>query len=212
MIVECNVSVGEYVADNTINLFTIADVDRLLVMANPPEDLLPDLLDLSPAQKRWALQMAGASTVEGPIEEIGYIIDANQHTAVVKGYINNPGGKLRAGLYVSATVNLPPPAGVVEVPLTALAEDGKQSFVFVQPDPRRPIYTMRRVRITHRFEKVAFVRSRLTEEERELTPEEKTLGLHPPEPLEVGEHFVPSGVLELRAALEDMESKAARKR
>ena len=47
-IVERNVSVGEYVADNTVNLFTIAEVDRLLVIANPPEDELPALLALEP--------------------------------------------------------------------------------------------------------------------------------------------------------------------
>jgi cobalt-zinc-cadmium efflux system membrane fusion protein len=210
-IVESNVAVGEYVADNTINLFTIADVDRLLVLANPPEDLLPELLALQPDQKRWTLQMIGAPPMEGPIEEVGYILDANQHTAVVKGYINNPKGKLRAGQYVSALVNLPPPPDVVEVPLTALAEDGKLSFVFVQPDPAQAVYTMRRVRVTHRFEKTAFVRSRLSDEERALTPQEKAQGLPPPEPLKAGERFIPSGVLELRAALEDLESKAAKK-
>ena len=48
IIVEQNVTVGEYVADNTINLFTIAEVDRLLVIANPPEDQLPALLALRP--------------------------------------------------------------------------------------------------------------------------------------------------------------------
>jgi cobalt-zinc-cadmium efflux system membrane fusion protein len=210
-IVEYNVSVGEYVADNTINLFTIADVDRLQVLANPPEDLLPELLALKPEQMLWSLQMVGAQPIDGPIEEIGYIIDANQHTAVVKGYINNPQGKLRAGQYVSALVNLPPPPDVVEVPLTALAEDGKQSFVFVQPDPSQPIYTMRRVRVTHRFEKSALVRSRLTVDEQVLTPEEQTLGLQPLRPLKPGERILPTGVLELRAALEDMESKAAKK-
>ena len=84
---------------------------------------------------RWTLETVGAPSIEGPIEEIGYLIDANQHTAVVKGYIENRDRKLRAGQFVSATVNLPPPPNVVEVPLTALAEDGKQSFVFVQPDP-----------------------------------------------------------------------------
>lgn len=213
-ILECNVTKGEYVADNTINLFTLADVDRLLVIANPPEDVLPELLSLNPEQMRWRLQTVGAQAqpLEGPIEEVGCIIDANQHTAVVKGYINNPQGKLRAGQYVSAIVNLPPPPDVVEVPLTALAEDGKQSFVFVQPDPDQPIYTMKRVRVTHRFEKTAFVRSRLTVEEAALTPEEKTLGLYPPEPLKPGERIIPAGVLELRAAVEDLESKAEKKR
>jgi cobalt-zinc-cadmium efflux system membrane fusion protein len=210
-IVECNVAVGEYVADNTINLFTIADVDRLQVLANPPEDMLPELLALNPVQKRWSLQMVGSPTLDGPIEEIGYIIDANQHTAVVKGYINNPRGNLRAGQYVSATVNLPPPPDRVEVPLTALAEDGKQSFVFIQPDPAQPVYTMRRVRVTHRFEKSAFVCSRLTDEEKVLTPEEQTQGFQTLEPLNPGDRIVPTGVLELRAALEDRESKVEKK-
>jgi cobalt-zinc-cadmium efflux system membrane fusion protein len=211
-IVERNVSTGEYVADNTINLFTIAEVDRLLVIANPPEDQLPALLALQPEQMRWSLQTVGSAPIEGPIEEVGYILDANQHTAVVKGYIDNPEGKLRAGQFVSATVHLPPPPDVVEVPLTALAEDGKQSFVFVQPDPVQPRYTMRRVQVTHRFENTAFVRSRLTPAEQKLSPEEAAQGLQPREPLHPGEHLLASGVLELRAALEDKESKADKKR
>jgi membrane fusion protein, heavy metal efflux system len=211
-IVERNVSAGEYVADNTVNLFTIAEVERLLVMANPPEDQLPFLLALKPEQMRWSLQMVGYPAIEGQIEEIGYILDASQHTAVVKGYIDNPEGKLRAGQFVSATVNLPPPLDVVEVPLTALAEDGKQSFVFVQPNPGQQRYTMRRVQVTHRFENTAFVRSRLTPAEQRLSPAEAAQGLQPREPLRPGERFISSGVLELRAALEDKESKADKKR
>jgi cobalt-zinc-cadmium efflux system membrane fusion protein len=211
-IVERNVSAGEYVADNTINLFTVAEVDRLLVIANPPEDQLPSLLALEPQQMRWSLQTVGAPPIEGPVEEVGYIIDANQHTAVVKGYIDNPDRKLRAGQFVSATVNLPPPPDVVEVPLSALAEDGKQSFVFVQPDPAKPHYTMRRVQVTHRFQDTAFVRSRLNPTEQKLTPEEAALGLQPREPLKRGERFIPSGILELRTALEDIESRADKKR
>jgi len=210
IIVEQNVTVGEYVADNTINLFTIAEVDRLLVIANPPEDLLPGLLALRPEQMRWTLQtvqMSGALPIEGPIEEVGYLIDPSQHTAVVKGYVNNPEGTLRAGQFVSATVNLPRPKDVVEVPLTALAEDGKQSFVFVQPDPAQRRYTMRRVQVTHRFEKTAYVSSRLTPAERQLTPHEKAQGIQPREPLKPDERIISAGVLELRAALEDKESK-----
>jgi cobalt-zinc-cadmium efflux system membrane fusion protein len=210
--VERNVSIGEYVADNTVNLFTIADVGRLLVIANPPEDQLEALLGLKPEQKRWSLQTVGAKIIEGPIEEVGYILDANQHTAVVKGYIDNPQGKLRAGQFVSATVNLPPPADVVEVPLTALAEDGKQSFVFVQPDPQQPRYTMRRVKVTHRFEKTAFVSSRLSSKDATLTAEEEKQGMQPRQPLRPGERIITSGVLELRSALEDKESKAEKPR
>ena len=53
----------------------------------------------------------------GTIDEIGYLIDPNQHTAVIKGYVDNPGERLRAGQYVTATVPIPPPAGVVEIPI-----------------------------------------------------------------------------------------------
>lgn len=210
-IVERNISAGEYIADNTVNLFTIAEVDRLLVMGNPPEDQLPALLALKPEEMRWTLQAVGYPPIEGQIEEIGYIIDPNQHTAVVKGYIDNPGDKLRAGQFVTATVNLPPPRGIVEVPLTALAEDGKQSFVFVQPDPSRPRYTMRRVLVTHRFENTAFVKSELTPAEEKLTPEQAAQGFQAIEPLKPTDRLITSGVLELRAALEDKESKADKK-
>ena len=50
VIVERNVHVDEMVVDNTVNLFQIADVSRLLVIANAPEDQLPVLeaLDAGP--------------------------------------------------------------------------------------------------------------------------------------------------------------------
>jgi cobalt-zinc-cadmium efflux system membrane fusion protein len=207
-LVERNIGVGEYVADNTINLFTIADVDPMLVIANPPEDYLPTLLALKPQEQKWTLSTVGSSDVESRIDEIGYILDANQHTAVVKGRIDNPKGLLRAGQFVSATINLPPPTDVVEVPLTALAEDGKQSYLFVQPDPDQPRFTMRRVLVTHRFDKTAFVKSQLSKAEAEPTADDRGKGLQPIEPLKVGEWYLPSGVLELRAALEDKESDA----
>ena len=112
---------------------------------------------------------------------------------------------------MSATVNLPPPPDVVEVPLTALAEDGKQSCVFVQPDPDQPRYTMRRVQVTARFEKTAYVRSKLKPAEMQQTPEENHQGLQPREPLRPGERIIAAGVLELRSALEDLESKPEKK-
>jgi cobalt-zinc-cadmium efflux system membrane fusion protein len=204
-IVERNVSVGEYVADNTISLFTIADIGRLLVMANPPEDALPTLLSLKGRQLRWSLRTVGATDLEGPIEEISYILDPNQHTAVVKGYIPNPEKRLRAGQFVSASLELPPPPDVVEVSIDALVEDGnKRSYLFIQSDPAKQYYTLRRVHVTQRFEKTAFVSTRLTREEMHVSQEDQARGVPPPAPLRPGERFLVSGVLELRAALEDL--------
>jgi cobalt-zinc-cadmium efflux system membrane fusion protein len=217
IIVERNVSMHEVVVDNTLNLFQIAKVDRLTVVANAPEDDLPTLLKLPPALKRWnvrplAGQRPGSGEqegFEGPIDEISYLIDVNQHNAVVKGHIENPGGRLRGGQFVSCTIQLPVPENVVEIPMSAVVDDGRQCVVFVQSDAARQHFTLRRIEVTHRFDKTAFVRSKLTRKEQEPTTQEKEEGLLPRQSLLAGERVLTTGVLELKRELEDRESKSA---
>jgi cobalt-zinc-cadmium efflux system membrane fusion protein len=219
IIVERNVTLHEMVVDNTVNLFQIAQVNRLLVIANAPEDELPTLNALmnNPRREgpvRWSVRTVGPVPVtglKGPVEEIGYLIDPNQHTAIIKGYIDNPNEQIRAGQFVSCTIQIPPPEDVVEVPINAVVEDGKYCVVFVQTDPAKHQYTMRRVQLTHRFEGTAFVRSKpFKENERWLASDEKELGLLPLEPLRPGERILKTGVGELKAELLDRESRPVR--
>jgi cobalt-zinc-cadmium efflux system membrane fusion protein len=217
VIVERNVTLHEIVVDNTVNLFQIAQVNRLLVIANAPEDELPTLNSLmnapNPADREWSVRTVGAvsaSGLKGPMEEVGYLIDPNQHTAIIKGYIDNPSEQIRAGQFVSATVRIPPPADVVEVPIGAVVEDGQYAVVFVQTDAGKHHYRMRRVQLTHRFEKTAFVRSKPFAPNGALTAEEKELGLLPKEPLLPGERVLKTGVGELKAALLDLESRPSK--
>jgi cobalt-zinc-cadmium efflux system membrane fusion protein len=211
IIVERNLHLDEMVVDNTVNLFQVADVRRLLVIANAPEDELPTLEALDPGDRRWNVQTVGASSaagLSGPIDEIGYLIDPYQHTAVIKGYVDNPGQRLRAGQYVSATVSIPPPSGVVEIPIDALVDDGKQSVVFVQEDPAKHQYTMRRVQVTHRFEQKVFVRSVPIPKNDQLTEQEAEEGLLPKAPLLPGERVLQSGGVELKSALLSLQSQS----
>jgi cobalt-zinc-cadmium efflux system membrane fusion protein len=213
IVVECNVRKDEMVVDNTINLFQVADVSRLLVIASCPEDSLPALESLHGNQRQWSVRTVGAGTdagLPGTIDEIGYIIDPNQHTAIIKGYVDNPGKRIRAGQYVSATVKIPPPEGVVEIPTNALIDDGLQSIVFVQPDPKVHRFTMRRVHVTHRFEHSVFVRQTPIPKEEQLNEIEATEGLLPKEPLRPGDLVVLAGTVELKAALLDLESRHLR--
>ena len=139
-IIEQNVALHETVVDNTTNLFQIAKVDPLIVLAAVPEDDLPALQDLKSQTQNfigWTVRTVGAEPIAGLVDDIGYLIDPNQHTAVVRGHIPNPNGLLRAGQFVTATVELLPPKNVVEVPIGALVEDGKDSIVFVQTDPAK---------------------------------------------------------------------------
>lgn len=214
IIVERNPTVHEIIQDPTTNLFRIAQVDRLLVVANAPEDELPTLNALKPEEKVWKVQTVGATSVsglKGRISDIGYLIDPYQHTAIVKGYIDNPKELIRAGQFVSCTIQIPPPADVVEVPSDAVVEDGKYAVVFVQSDPAKQVYTMRRVQLTHRFEKTVFVRSKPFAKEQQLTAEEKEMGMLPMQPLRPGEHILRTGVGELKAALLDLESRPAKR-
>jgi hypothetical protein len=82
--------------------------------------------------------------------------------------------------------------------------------VFVQTDPTKHDCAMRRVQVTHRFEKTAFVRSKLFTAREQLTAEEKELGMQPLEPLRAGERVLKSGVDELKAALIELELRPAK--
>jgi cobalt-zinc-cadmium efflux system membrane fusion protein len=210
VIVERNLHKDELVVDNTVNLYQIADVSRLLVKANCPEDHLPALEALQGVDRRWTVRTVGASSADGlagPIAEIGYIIDPNQHTAVIKGYVNNPGKQIRAGQYVTATINVPPPRDVVEIPVDALVDDGKQSLVFVQPDPAKRQYTMRRVHVTNRFDKTVLVRNTPLPKADQLTAAEAEEGLLPKEPLRPGDRVLLAGSVELKRVTIDLESR-----
>ncbi len=216
VVIERNVNKFEIVVDNTVNLFQIADVDRLLVRADAPEDELPRLRELHRrGVLNWSVRTAGAPVgtgLVGPVDEIGYLIDPNTHTAVLKGFIQNDGGALRAGQYVTASVELPREEKVVEIPMDAVADDGRQCVVFVQTDPTKAEYTLRRVKVTHRFDKTAYVRSELTDDDIQLgMTQQKESGLLPFSPLKVGDRVLISGILQLKKELEDRESGTNKK-
>jgi cobalt-zinc-cadmium efflux system membrane fusion protein len=202
-IVERNVHLHEVVADAPIALFQIARLDRLLVIANAPEDELPALNALRPDERVWSVRTPGdtsATGLRGPIEEISYLIDPGQHTAVVKGSVKDPEGRLRPGQFVTASVTLPPAAGEVVLPAAAIVEDGRQTFVFVEPDANQGFYEQRRVAVVRRGQDVVHVRSR-------LTAEQERQGFQAVRP---GERVITAGAVELKAMLDDLKAREDR--
>jgi membrane fusion protein, heavy metal efflux system len=213
VIVEQNITAHTVVSDNTINLFQIAKLDedgggpRLSVVANCPEDDLPALQALPDQARHWTITTVGSSPLPGFIDDISYIIDPNDHTAKVKGHIDNKEGRLLAGKMISARVELPPPQDVVEVPTAAVGDDGQQSIVFVETNAQKQYYTMRRVELVRRFEKSVFVRSKPFGKSDERTAEEDELGMLAKEPLLPGARVLTTGVGELKSALLEKESQ-----
>jgi cobalt-zinc-cadmium efflux system membrane fusion protein len=148
-----------------------------------------------------AADLVAVLKLQGPfLEQLGKVVDPNQHTAPVMGRVDNRGRDLDVGQFVTATVELPAPPDVVSLPAAALDEDGESSVVFVQPDPSRPVYALRRVLVTQRLGSVVYAAS-------SLTTEQKKQGLREILP---GEHVVP-GVVSLKATLEELQARQKHK-
>jgi cobalt-zinc-cadmium efflux system membrane fusion protein len=194
-LVERNVHLGEMVVNNAVNLFQIANLDRLLVIANAPEDELPNFEGLKIAERRWTVQAGGSPPIEGVIEEIGYLIDPQQHTSVLKGHIRAKDHGLRAGQFVTVSITLPLATGEVQLPAAAVVTEGGQTFVFVQPDARQFIYEQRRVLVVRRGQDTVHIRGK-------LTSEQERQGF---QTLQLGDRVTTAGALELKAMLDDLK-------
>jgi cobalt-zinc-cadmium efflux system membrane fusion protein len=189
-IVEMNVIGGNIVPPPSGDLFMIAQLDHLQVVANAYEEDLPALRNLS--DRKWKIGLRGepdARPLDGKFETIGNIIDPTQHTGVVMGPVDNAAGHLRVGQFITATVALPPDPTLVAVRASAIIEEGKGASVYVEADARSHQFVQRKVAVTHRGNEWIFVRSI-------PNAEEKKAGA---EGLKAGEKVITSGVLELAA-------------
>ncbi len=81
----------------------------------------------------------------------------------------------------------------------------------MQTDAAKSQYTLRRVRVTQRFDRTVYVKSKLDAKETVLTTEDKEQGLMPLQELHKGDKVLRSGVLELRQELADREADAEKK-
>lgn len=198
-IVEKNVVAGNIVSTED-DLFKIADLSTLIAWGQVYEEDLP-ALQSQELPIPWQLRVSSspeATPISSIIDRIGETIDPNTHMALIGGPVENKKGHLFAGQFITATIAMPPEPDVVEIPTRALVEDGNESVVLVQKDPKQDRFYRRRISVVRRFADVVYVRSR-------LTPEQRRLGM---EALHEGELVVSAGALELKAAMGAQETQA----
>lgn len=191
-IMEKNITVGDYV-DTNVTLYQLADLTHLTVWAHAYEEDLPALQALTPQQRRWTIQLP--AELPGTISKIGDLIDPTQHTAMVIGQVTNTNGQMRPGQFITAVIDLPPPGDEVEIPTSALIEDGSASVVIVELDADHREFALRRVAVARRTSDWVSLRTH-------LKPDEKGQGI---QALQPGERLVSSGALELASALKDIQ-------
>jgi cobalt-zinc-cadmium efflux system membrane fusion protein len=199
-IVEKNFNVGDILGDVQADLFKIADMSRVVVMANAFEEDLPILRALRPEQRNWKVDIKADPNdipIPGKIDLIGSIVDQT-HSAAIMGSLDNSDGRLNIGQFITATIDLPPDPTMVAVPTSALVEEGDNTQIFVEVDSVHHEFARRQVMVTRRGRNLAFVRVSPTSSERREGDE----------PLHAGEHVITTGVLELAAQLDDMKGDA----
>lgn len=153
-IMEKNVAVGDYVA-NDLDIFKLADLSRLDVLAHAYEEDLPAIEQLPHNERNWTILLKAnprAESLHGRFDRIGNIIDPSQHTALIMGWVNNSLGRLRVGQFVTVRVELPVPPNEVAVPIGAVVDLDGRSYVFTRSSSNPDQFTRRRVFPVRRFE------------------------------------------------------------
>jgi len=200
VILEKNIALGDLV-DTNLDLFKIADLSRLRVMAHAYEEQLPLLDNLAKSQRQWMISIqsdTGLPPFPGRFEQIGKVIDPNEHAALVTGWVDNHAGRLRAGQFITAKVELPVPKGEVAIPSSALVEEGQRQLVFVQPEPAKSQYVRRPIAVSRRDGRTVFAWSEPTAAQRHAGAQA----------LRAGERVVSAGVVQLAEAIRGLEAAA----
>jgi cobalt-zinc-cadmium efflux system membrane fusion protein len=200
LILEKNINVGDIV-EQTDDLFKIADLSRLRVIAHIYEEDLWTIRTLSPEARKWRLDLKsdpGDNAIEGTFELIGNVIDPGARTGVVMGWLENTDGKLAVGQFITASIALPENLNEVAIPEKALIEEGDRSMIFVQDPHDENTFARRRVSIARRTADTVFLNA-------QPSPRELAASI---EGVSVGEKIVVTNVLGFGGELEKVQSMA----
>lgn len=127
VVLERGVTVGAAV-DPSTDLFVIADLDRVWVLAEVPEARMAEVAVGSAATIE--LPVTGAAPIESTIEFVYPTLSEGTRTLRVRFAVDNPDGALRPGTYGTATFHLQPRDALV-VPREAIVDTGTDQHVFV---------------------------------------------------------------------------------
>ena len=203
VIVERNVARGDLI-DTSTDLFKIADLSRLRVVAHAYEEDIPALDALKGGQRAWSIAVgSGPSEVAGAgtFDQIGSLIDPNQHTALVMGWVDNsPRATPRRAVRYGPHRPYRRPRMSWQFPPARLVEEGGRPFIFLQPEAKETTYARQAIAVARRTRATVFVRGT-------PSPAEQQAGT---KPLRAGQRVVSSGTVQLAEALRGLQSAAAK--
>lgn len=136
-IVEQNVAGFEGIKslDNTPNLFTIADLSQVWVVADVFENDLGDVHVGDPVKIK--LNAYPDRTYPGKVSDISRVLDPNTRAAKVRIVLSNADGSLRPGMFAVATFRSRKLLPSMVVPSTAVMRLHDRDWVFVKEGPKQ---------------------------------------------------------------------------
>jgi RND family efflux transporter MFP subunit len=113
-------------------LFVAARTDIVTIAVDIPETYS---IDVKPGDRAVIeLQATKGRTVEGQVTRTAWALDPKTRTIRTEIDIPNPGGTLRPGLYVYATVIVEEHKDVLTIPTTAVVQEKDKAFCVVVAD------------------------------------------------------------------------------
>lgn len=135
-----NLTKGE-VVDTNVQLFALADLSDVWVLANVPEKDIPFIQRDQPVEVR--LIAYPGETFEGRITYVADVLDPATRTLRLRVTVPNPEKRLRPEMFAKVRLWSPPEHGVLTVPTAAVQQDQGEHVVFVQVSAdefaRRPV-------------------------------------------------------------------------
>jgi len=131
---------------------------------------------------------------DGRFEDITQATGLGDAPTPIIGWADNSAGRLHAGQFVTATVQLPANRQEAAVPTSALVLEAGKEYVIVQPVSGKLEYTPRRVLVVRRDRHVAHIRVQLTAAE----ISQGFQGIRP------GERIITRGAVDVKGMIEEL--------
>ena len=144
-------------ADNSQNLFTIADLSDVNVLINIYES------DIASVQTGDAVKITTLSypdkTFEGKIDKVYDMLDPDDKVVKAKVKIDNPGNKLKPGMFANVTIKAKSGEDLPVINTRALIFDNDKNYVVVVDGKAHA--RIQQIDIAKRVEERAYIRSGL---------------------------------------------------
>lgn len=122
------VDLGEYLPAGT-PIVTLQSLDQLHVDFTLPEEFIDDV---APGQQvNISVSTYPGQTFTGELKAVSVKIDSSSHNFAAQAVIDNPGGRLRPGMFAEVAVHAGAEQDVVAVPKTAVSYSLHGDAVFV---------------------------------------------------------------------------------